>query len=316
MTADRPVLILAGPTGSGKSALALALATTFAGTIINADSMQIYAELRVLTARPGADEEGLVPHRLYGGVLARERWSVGRWLEAASAEIEAAWQAGRLPIVTGGTGLYLKALTEGLSPVPRVPAALCRELEAVYDREGGATFRERLRAHDPLAAARLPSTDRQRLIRALAVALGTGRALTAWHADHPPRPALAARFATLALAPPRERLYRRLDARFLTMLANGAVAEVRQLMDLNLDASLPAMKALGVAELVRFLNGETNLAEACAQAQAATRRYAKRQLTWLRHQTAADLVIDEETPELVCVQGVAFMRAFLLTPGP
>lgn len=137
MTADRPVLILAGPTGSGKSALALALATRFAGTIINADSMQVYAELRVLTARPSPNDEDLLPHRLYGVVPASERWSVGRWLEAASKEIEAAWQAGRLPVVTGGTGLYLKALMEGLSPLPAVSAELCRDLEALYEQEGG-----------------------------------------------------------------------------------------------------------------------------------------------------------------------------------
>ncbi|HOT83917.1 MAG TPA: isopentenyl transferase family protein [Candidatus Defluviicoccus seviourii] len=154
MTADRPVLILAGPTGSGKSALALALATRFAGTIINADSMQVYAELRVLTARPNPADEELVPHRLYGIVPASERWSVGRWLAAARMEIEVAWQAGRLPVVTGGTGLYLKALTEGLSPLPAVSAELCRDLEALYEQEGGAKFRERLRSFDPHAAAR------------------------------------------------------------------------------------------------------------------------------------------------------------------
>lgn len=316
MAGDRLVLILAGPTGSGKSALALALATTFAGTIINADSMQVYAELRVLTARPSAEEELQAPHRLYGVVAASERYSVGRWLEAARNEIEAAWQAGRLPIVTGGTGLYLRALTEGLSPVPRVPAALCRELEAAYDREGGAKFRERLHAHDPLAAARLPPTDRQRLIRAMAVALGTGQALTGWHARHPPQPALDARFATIVLLPPRERLYRRLDARFTAMLANGALPEVQRLMDLNLDAGLPAMKAVGVSELMQFVKGETTLAAACAQAQAATRRYAKRQMTWLRHQTPADLVIEDDTCGQLCARATAFMRAFLLTPGP
>lgn len=316
MTGDRPVLILAGPTGSGKSALALALAAKFAGTIINADSMQVYAELRVLTARPSPADEGRVPHRLYGGVPASERWSVGRWLAAARMEIEAAWQAGRLPVVTGGTGLYLKALTEGLSPLPAVSAELCRDLEALYEREGGVKFLERLRIFDPQAAARLPATDRQRLVRAMAVAHGTGRALTAWHEIHPPRPALAARFATIMLLPPRADLYRRLDARFVAMLANGAVPEVQRLLDLNLDAGLPAMKALGVAELARFLNGETTLAEACAQGQAATRRYAKRQLTWLRHQTTASLVIEDEAPEQACASAEAFMRAFLLTPGP
>jgi tRNA dimethylallyltransferase len=316
MTGHRLLLILAGPTGSGKSALSLALAAPFAGTIINADSMQLYAELRVLTARPSAAEEALVPHRLFGVVAAGERCSVGRWLEAARKEIEAAWQSGRLPIVTGGTGLYLKALTEGLSPVPAVSAELRRDLEAIYDREGGTLFRERLRPLDPRAAARLPAADRQRLIRAMAVALGTGQPLSRWHAAHPPQPALDARFATIVLLPPRERLYRRLDARFLTMVANGAVAEVEKLMDLNLDAGLPAMKALGVPELARHLKGETTLAQACAQAQTATRRYAKRQLTWLRHQTVADLVIEEEPPELVCARAMAFMRAFLLTPGP
>ncbi|MFZ1415895.1 MAG: tRNA (adenosine(37)-N6)-dimethylallyltransferase MiaA [Defluviicoccus sp.] len=316
MADDRPALIVAGPTGSGKSALSLALARAFTGTIINADSMQIYAELRVLTARPSAEEELQAPHRLYGVVPVRERWSVGRWLEAARQEIEAAWQAGRLPIVTGGTGLYLRALGKGLSPVPQVPAALCRDLEAAYDREGGALFRERLRSYDPQAAARLPSGDRQRLIRAMAVALGTGQALTAWHALHPPQPALDARFATLVLLPPRERLYRRLDARFMAMLANGAVAEVQDLMNLNLDAGLPAMKALGVPELVRFLNGETTLAEASAQAQAVTRRYAKRQVTWLRHQTTADLVIEDDACGQLCARSAAFMRAFLLTHGP
>lgn len=315
MAGDRPVLIIAGPTGSGKSALSLALARAFSGTIINADSMQVYAELRVLTARPSAEDELQAPHRLYGVVPARERWSVGRWLEAVRNEIEAAWQAGRLPIVTGGTGLYLRALTKGLSPVPPVPAAVCRALEAAYDREGGALFRERLRAYDPQAAARLPSGDRQRLIRAMAVALSTSQALTAWHARYPPQPALDARFATIVLLPPRACLYRRLDARFMAMLANGAVAEVQDLMNLNLDASVPAMKAVGVPELMQLVRCETTLAAACAQAQAATRRYAKRQMTWLRHQTIADLVIEDVTFEQLCARATAFMRAFLLTPG-
>lgn len=316
MAGNRPVLIVGGPTGSGKSALALALARALAGTIINADSMQVYAELRVLTARPSADDERQVPHRLYGILPAGERCSAGRWLVAAEAEVETAWAAGRLPIVTGGTGLYLSALREGLSPVPPVPAALCRDIEARYDREGGGAFRERLRALDPASADKLPVNDRQRLVRAMAVALATGQPLPAWHAGHPPRPALDARFATIVLSPERLSLYRRLDARWHTMLQNGALTEVHHLLRLGLDPRLPAMKAVGVPELVRYLKGESTLAEAGTQAQAATRRYAKRQITWLRHQTAADLVIEEETPERIAAAAAAFARAFLLTLEP
>lgn len=288
---NRPVLVVAGPTGSGKSALAVDLARTHDGIVINADSMQVYRELRVLTARPTAAEEAAVPHRLYGALSAAERCSAGRWLRLALPEIEAAFAAGKVPVVVGGTGLYLRALMQGLADVPEIPAADVAHAQARYEALGGEAFRETLRALDPDAADRLPASDRQRLIRAYAVVKATGRTLKDWQKGGAAA-VVAARFATVVLSPPVETLYPALDARFDAMMAAGGLDEARVFAALELDPSLPAAKAVGVKELLLYLAGDWDLETAVAKAKQATRNFAKRQRTWLRHQIRADFLVE------------------------
>jgi len=292
VTDSPPVVIIAGPTASGKTALALDVARAFAGTVINADSMQVYRELAVLTARPRPADAAAVPHRLFGVLAASEACSAGRWLKMAAAEIEAARRAGRLPVVVGGTGLYLKALIEGLAEVPEIPAAVDAAVRRRFDDIGGEAFRAELAALDPEAAAKLPVGDSQRLKRAMAVVTATGRPLADWQRRQGSAPWVAARFGVVALMPPRATLYAACDARFAAMMASGALDEARALAALGLDRGLPAMKALGVPELSRHLAGELPLDAAVAAAQQATRNFAKRQLTWLRNQLAADHVIE------------------------
>ncbi len=284
-----PVVLVTGPTASGKSGLALALAEAFDGVVINADSMQVYRELRVLTARPGAGEETRAPHRLYGVLPGRERCSAGRWRQLALAEIAAAGRAGRLPILVGGSGLYLRALSKGLAEVPPVPEAVREAARARHRELGAAAFHAELAARDPAMAARLAAGDSQRLVRAWEVAEATGRSLAEWQAGAAGAAEGAPyRFLRLVCLPPRPALYAACDARLRAMIEQGALEEVRALLALRLDPRLPVMRALGVKQLGRHLAGELGLAEAIAQAQQATRNYAKRQMTWLRTQTPQD----------------------------
>ena len=281
--AKRAVLI-AGPTASGKSALALALAEALGGTIINADSMQVYRDLRIVTARPSAQEEARVPHLLYGHVDAAENYSVGRWCVDASAALGAVERAGRLPVVVGGTGLYFKALTRGLAAVPPIPPQIRSAVRERLEREGTAALYAELSARDAATARRLMPRDRARVTRALEVILATGRSLTDWHREGM-KPALDPAVAVkLFLDVERVELYRRIDARFDAMLACGALDEVRALGRRDLDPALPAMKAHGVPWLLRHLKGEIDLAAAVDGAKRDTRRYSKRQGTWFRHQ--------------------------------
>ncbi len=281
--AKRAVLI-AGPTTSGKSALALTLAEALGGTIINADAMQVYRDLRILTARPLPAEEARVPHLLYGHVDAAENYSVGRWCVDASAALAAVERAGRLPILTGGTGLYFKALTRGLAAVPAIPAQTRSAVRARLEREGIATLYAELSERDGATARRLMPGDRTRITRALEVILATGRSLADWQREGM-TPALDPQLAVkVFLDVDRAELYRRIDARFDAMLAAGALEEVRALASRRLDAALPAMKAHGVPWLIRHLNGEIDLAVAAEAAKRDIRRYSKRQATWFRHQ--------------------------------
>ena len=312
-----PVVIVAGPTASGKSALALALAEALGGVVINADSMQVYRELSILTNRPDAAAEARAPHRLYGVISAVEACSVARWRDMAVAEIAAARAAGRLPILAGGTGLYIRALVEGLSPVPEIPSGIRAAARARHGEIGGAAFHAELGDRDPEMAARLAPGDSQRLIRAFEVIEATGESLAAWQrrppADDISCGAYDGPVLTLVLAPPREVLYAACDARFIAMVERGAGDEVRALLDLGLDPALPAMKALGVPELARHLAGEIALDEAIAAAQKATRHYTKRQLTWLRHQTAGAVVFEAGFSADVAGRAIAESRRFLLT---
>ncbi len=256
------------------------------GTVINADSMQIYRELEVLTARPSPSDERLAPHLLYGAVSAAEAYSVGRWLDDVAEAIEQARIEGRLPILVGGTGLYFKTLTEGLAPVPDIPVEVRKHWREQADALGGAGLHAVLAARDPVVAAQLRPTDPHRILRALEVIDATGVSLSEWQGGNAP-PALAAGEALkLVIAPEREPLYAGIDARFDLMLERGAMEEVRRLLDLDLDPGLPAMRAHGVRELGAYLAGIATLDEAAAKAKTESRRYAKRQMTWARRYMA------------------------------
>jgi tRNA dimethylallyltransferase len=277
-------VLIAGPTASGKSALALAFAEKLGGVIVNADSMQVYRDLRVITARPTPEEEARVPHRLYGHVDAAVNYSTGQWLRDVAPVLAEASAANRVPILVGGTGLYFKALTAGLAAVPPVPADLREQVRARIAREGAPKLHAELMTLDPATARRITVNDRARISRALEVALATGRPLSYWHREGLPPPIDPARTAKVFVTCERAELVRRIEERFAAMLKAGALEEVRALGQRQLDPSLPAMKAHGVPWLIRHLNREISLEEATAGAVMDTRRYAKRQLTWFRNQ--------------------------------
>ncbi|HTU54056.1 MAG TPA: tRNA (adenosine(37)-N6)-dimethylallyltransferase MiaA [Acetobacteraceae bacterium] len=283
----REALIVAGPTASGKSALAATLAERLGGAIINADAMQLYRELRVLTARPSEAEEARLPHLLYGVRPAAEPASAAWWRRAALAAMEGAEEAGRLPILCGGSGLYLAALIEGLSEIPQPSAEARAEARALLAALGPAGLYARLAEADPATAARLRPSDSQRLARAFEVWRSTGRGLASWHAGGQVA-GHSWRFRAILLDPPRAALHAAIEARFATMLAAGALEEVRALAEKNFDPSVPALRAHGVPELSAHLAGEIDLAEAARRAILVTGQYAKRQTTWFRHHALAD----------------------------
>jgi tRNA dimethylallyltransferase len=292
---DRVAVLIAGPTASGKSALALAIAERIGGVVVNTDSMQVYRDLRIITARPSAAEMARVPHLLYGHVDAAENYSVGRFLRDAAAALEAARAQGRIPIFTGGSGLYFKALTAGLAAIPAVPQEIRVAVRARLEASGPASLHAELARRDPVAAAGLRPADRTRIARALEVVEATGRSITDWRHSGMPPLLDAARIGKIFLAPDRAALYRRIDARFEAMLSAGALDEVGVLAARHLDPLLPAMKAHGVPWLIRHLAGEISLAEAAAEAKKDTRHYAKRQFTWFRHQLADWPCVDPAT---------------------
>jgi tRNA dimethylallyltransferase len=279
----KPVLI-AGPTASGKSALALALAEATGGIVINADSMQVYRDLRVLTARPTLEEEARAPHRLYGHVDAAANFSAGAWVTDAAKVLAEVRAQDRLAIFVGGSGLYFKALTRGLSAVPPIPPDVREDVRARLARDGVEALHATLMQRDPASAERLKPRDRIRIARALEVVEATGRSLNDWHRDGLPPQLAPGAFTAVFLGPERDELYARIDARFDAMLKAGALDEVAALASRKLDPLLPAMKAHGVPALIRHFNGELTLEEAAVVGRADTRHYAKRQFTWFRHQ--------------------------------
>jgi tRNA dimethylallyltransferase len=276
------VLLIAGPTASGKSAAALALATRFGATIVNADSMQVYRDLRILTARPTLDEERLAPHRLFGAIDGAINYSVGRWALTAG---EVLANLGQRPVIfVGGTGLYFRAVTEGLSAIPPVPEAVRADVRIKAEGRVTPELHDQLAARDPGTAARLNPSDRQRILRALEVLDATGRPLVSFLGSRA-APILAPReWAGLYLAPDRAELGRRIDSRFDAMLARGALDEVAALMERRLDPALPVMRAHGVPHLIASLEGRLTQGEAASRSKLDTRHYAKRQFTWARHQ--------------------------------
>ena len=277
-------MLIAGPTASGKSALALELARKSGGVVINTDSMQVYRDLRIITARPTEDEEALVPHRLYGHVDAGVNFSAGAWVVDAAKVLGEARAQGRLPIFIGGSGLYFKALTRGLSAVPPIPAEVRDSVRARLEQHGVEALHAELAARDSVSAERLKPRDRIRIARALEVVEATGRPLPDWHRDGLPPLLPPGEFSAVFLAPERDQLYARIDARFDAMLRDGALDEVARLAARGLDPLLPAMKAHGVPALIRHLKGEISREEAAEIGRADTRHYAKRQFTWFRHQ--------------------------------
>ncbi|MCA3717636.1 MAG: tRNA (adenosine(37)-N6)-dimethylallyltransferase MiaA [Brevundimonas sp.] len=283
MSRTSPITLIAGPTASGKSRRALEMAEATGAAIINADSQQLYADLRILSARPSPDDEARAPHHLYGVVDADDAWSVGRWTRAILpllAELEA---TGRPALIVGGTGLYFSALTKGLADIPAVSGEARDAAMTLFDAEGEPAFRRMLAGLDPAAEAGIEAGDRQRLTRAYAVARATGRSLSDWRATT--RPLLApGSYDRVVIEPDRAALYAACDARVDAMIAAGALDEVRILIARGLDPALPAMKAVGVRELMAYLAGETTLADATVAMKQATRNYAKRQLTWFRNQ--------------------------------
>ena len=279
-----PITLIAGPTASGKSRLALEMAQATGAVILNADSQQLYADLNVLSARPSVEDMAVAEHRLYGVADAADAWSVGRWTRAVLDELAQLEAAGRPALLVGGTGLYFLSLTRGLADIPEVQPEIRDQAQAAHDADGEAVFRRSLAAIDPEAEAAIAPGDRQRLVRAFSVHAQTGRPLSAFKADT--RPLIAPdRWTGLVMEPERERLYANCDARVDVMIETGALDEVRALMARRLDPGLPAMKAVGVRELAAYLGGEMTRDDAITAMKQATRNYAKRQLTWFRNQT-------------------------------
>jgi tRNA dimethylallyltransferase len=278
------LVVIAGPTASGKSALALALAERTGGVLVNADSAQIYRDLPILSAAPTAEERGRADHRLYGVLDGESPCSAAQWAELAKGEIEDIHGSGRLPIIVGGTGLYIRTLLDGIAPVPVIDPEIRREVRT----SATADNYTRLLQLDPEAAHRLRATDTTRVARALEVAVSTGKPLHEWQEERVGGIGNNVELKPLLPLPPRDWLYERCDRRFVEMVKRGAVAEVRQLLSRQFDPDLPVMRAIGVPELGGFISGQTSIEEAIASGQVATRRYAKRQYTWFAHQPPSE----------------------------
>jgi tRNA dimethylallyltransferase len=291
MTIDH-VLVVTGPTASGKSALALALAERRQGTVINADAMQTYDAFPILTAQPGPAERAGAPHRLYGVLPLHETLSAARWRDLARSEIERCLAEQRLPLLCGGSGLYLRTLMQGIAAIPDVPGPVRQRANEEWTQMGGAAFRARLELHDAATAERLKPGDRQRHVRAWEVLAATGRPLSAWHDSEGERAPW--RFVTVLLSPDRPWLRARIAARFDAMLSQGVIDEVRAVFDSRPDPAWPGLKAHGAPELFAYFLGRLSLEQARQIAVDHTRQYAKRQMTWFRHQLAPHLVFQPE----------------------
>lgn len=309
-----PVVVVAGPTASGKSMLAADIAEQFGGVVINADSMQVYRGIEMLSAAPDAALQERAPHRLYGILDPAEPCSVGGWRDRAIAEIRIAHDRGALPVVTGGTGMYLRALMRGLVRMPSIPDDIRTTIRHRMETEGSVALYEVLRERDPATAAMLEPGDRQRISRGLELLETTGRGLHAWQKEETNFLEDDIRFFSVLLLPPREVLYRAVEARFDKMVSSGALDEVRQLAARGLDPALPVMKALGVPDLLRHIGGEIDRDAACRAASQATRRYVKRQFTWFLHQFVADMRIETQYSEIKMDIMFSEISNFLLTP--
>ena len=289
-------IMIAGPTASGKSKLAIEMAIRFNGVIINADSKQLYKDLSVITARPSDADMALAPHRLYGVLDGNIRASVAMWLEMADIEMNEAWKAGKTPIIIGGTGMYLNAGLSGLASIPEVPLTIHDASVALHKDIGGTAFRQALSEFDPETAQRLFDGDTQRLVRAMGVVKATGRPFSAWQTD-PHKGAFKGNVTTVKLLPDRDLLYKRINDRFDMMIEAGAFDEVKRLIGRNLDPGLPIMKVLGVRQISAYLRGDMGKADAIYQAKQDSRHYAKRQMTWLRNNFNAEFELNKKYSE-------------------
>ena len=310
-------IVIGGPTASGKSQLALELAEAlgeFGGAaIINADSMQVYSELRIVTGRPSEQDEARAPHHLYGTIPAREACSAGRWRSLAAAEIAAVQASGRIPLVVGGTGLYLKVLTEGLAEIPTIPEPIRAQARARFEAIGVEGFHAELAVVDPAAAEAIAPGDSQRLVRAWEVLEATGDSLMDWQARGGGEAKLAGPAAKIVLGPPRDQVYARIYARVAAMAEAGAVDEVRALRALDLPPGLPVHRAVGVPEFGAAGRGDIDVPEAVQRTAQASRRLAKRQTTWFRHQTPGWEAFSAQHSERFFDGILPFVRQFLLT---
>lgn len=280
----KPAILIHGPTASGKTQLSIEVARKLNGEIVNADSMQVYRELKVISARPDEAEMDGIPHHLFGHVSSDERFSTGQWLEQVRPVIEDIQKREKTAVVVGGTGLYLLALTEGLSDIPPVPEDVRHEVLEIHKADGVRGLKIRLQSVDPEAARRIDDNDRQRLMRAYEVWLSTGKPLSSFQSNRSKPVLNDNEWISVALTPPRSRLYARIDRRFEGMLMEGAMEEARELVRLDIDPELPAMKAHGMPWLSAFIRGDINSALAAENAKRDTRRYAKRQFTWIGRQ--------------------------------
>ena len=309
--AQNSVLIVCGPTASGKSALALDIAVAFRGTVINADSMQVYKELPILTSRPRPTDEAKAPHRLYGITSIANTFSAGRWQPLAERAIRVALSEGSLPVVCGGTGLYLKALMQGLSPMPEIPTEIRARIRQLLSENGAAQCHSKLAACDPNTADRLAPSDTQRIARALEVFEATGKPISAWQAMARNGPDPHWQFFTILIAPPRAAMNAAIDQRFDSMIDDGALDEVKAIA--HLDAALPGLKALGVPGLRRHLAGEISLEKAAEHSKTATRQFAKRQMTWFRNQIITDKTLYAQYMKSFTEEIFLFIRNNVLT---
>jgi tRNA dimethylallyltransferase len=302
-------VLIAGPTASGKSALAIEIARRTGGTIVNADSMQVYADLRILSARPSAAEEASVPHRLYGHVDGAVNYSAMRYAADVTALLGHLRDSGSLPILVGGTGLYFKAVTEGFSAMPPVPEAVRAAFRAEAQGRETAALHAELSACDPAMAERLRPSDRMRIMRALEVFRATGRSLASFQGAREPGPLSGVPALRLFVHPEREAVRQRIDRRFEAMIGEGALDEVARLRRRGLDPLLPVMRAHGVPGLIAHLDGETTLEEAIRRGQADTRAYAKRQVTWFRHQMEGWRAVSPEAALDVALDAIGHLKA-------
>lgn len=312
---QKSVIVIAGPTASGKSSVAMDIAHEFNGVIINADSMQVYDGLRIITARPSIEDEGRIDHRLYGIMQPYETCSAGLWEKLCVEEIQNVWREGKLPIVTGGTGLYIKTLVEGISQLPAIPDEVRNAIRQRAEDQGSEALYKELQKTDSQMAQRLKPLDKQRICRALEVLETTGKSLATLQREIKPVPALQANFMTHVIMPPRPVLYERCNQRFDKMLEEGALDEIRAFEKLKLEANLPVMKALGVPELLAHAQGEIDLESARLKAQMQTRRFAKRQCTWFRNQIKQVEIHSAQYSESLRSEIYKKIRQFLLTPA-